>query len=77
MLMLDRDHSALGGLGLDGHGAVTALLVGLSDPVQLAWTGVSVYAQCPEGTDCSVQVVVVTIPEHPSPTVALPPLTAS
>jgi hypothetical protein len=74
--MSDRDHSALGGSPLDGHGTVAALLGGLSAPDQLIWTGVSVYTQCPEGTESSVQVVVVTIPEHAVPTVAWLPLTA-
>lgn len=57
-------------------GTVTGALAGLGVPVQLSRTGVSVQIQLPDGTDSPMQVVVVTTPPQPAPTVAAAPFNA-
>jgi hypothetical protein len=51
-------------------------LSGLAVPVQLSCTGVSVYTHEPVATPSSVQVVEVTTPLQPAPTVAGAPFEA-
>jgi hypothetical protein len=48
---------------------VTAVLLALSAPVHAPCVGVTVYFHDPEGTEVSVHVSALTVPEHPDPMV--------
>jgi hypothetical protein len=55
--------------GATGPTTVTGVLLLLSAPTHAPCAGVTVYCQDPEGTDVSVHVSAVTVPEHAEPMV--------
>ena len=61
----------------DDDATVAVRLCGLSVPVQLWWTGVTVYRHVPGAMAASVHVSVVTSPAQPAPIAAGVPVVAS